>query len=570
MIIQNNKDKTLILVQPESALEEKRLKEFPGLLRQGPYFFASNKPHIVFSIYTRLKRKYPVKTTKDILDVVNSSFKLKDIPKDFKFHTKPLRHQEVALRYMHTVKNAGLLLEPGLGKTKTVLDFIALEGFNKSLIVCPKALLFVWEDECKIHRPDKTTYVVKTTDWEKEKEEALKADIIVVNYNKAVIMEKDLAKVKFEFIGLDEGLIKDPSTERTKAITRLGKDVKSKCIMSGTLINNSPLDAFAPIRFLEPSLVGQSFANFRNEYCVVVQKNNIPLVVGYRRIDEIRKILESTSIVMTKDEWLDLPGKKFFDIKVRMSEEQHEAYYELLGNYIVNIQGRIIEVDNPLTIAAKLVQIANGFIYAKNDDSITDLQGQDSKKKIKRETIFFRDQPKIEALLELLNNKLTGRRMIVWYNMSAERELISQALERSGITFSVIAGGEKDTGGKVREFNINPNIRILLCQAKSVNYGITVLGKKREELEEKDIEVPPHVTPEIFTHIFYSLNFSLEVYLQQQDRSHRIGQVHECEYYRILSNSPIEMHIGDKLAEKISIKNQMLIDYVESLKEGVD
>jgi SNF2 family DNA or RNA helicase len=170
-------------------------------------------------------------------------------------------------------------------------------------------------------------------------------------------------------------------------------------------------------------------------------------------------------------------------------------------------------------------------------------------------------------LTELVTGTLKGRRGIIWYNMSAELEIISKALDSAGISYLVIKGGEKDTGGKVRRFNVDPSVSWLVCQAKSVNYGITVLGKSAEDLEEMDIELPPGITPEVYTHIYYSLNFSLEVYLQQQDRSHRIGQKHACEYYRLITNAPIEHHIVRALHRKRNIRNEMLIDYIEKLKK---
>ena len=104
-----------------------------------------------------------------------------------------------------------------------------------------------------------------------------------------------------------------------------------------------------------------------------------------------------------------------------------------------------------------------------------------------------------------------------------------------------------------------------MCQAKSVNYGITVLGTNEEKLETSDYEVAPGITPEVFTEIFYSLNFSLEVYLQQQDRIHRLGQEHECEYYRLITDSPIEKRIVGAIEDKLELKYEMLVDVAKSL-----
>lgn len=557
----NEKSKRIEIVTQDSA-EFKQLGKFPGLLRDGAYFFTPLKLAVAFNVVNRLKRKFSkLQVSKEVTQYISQPFKLKQIPTSFKYHTQPKDFQEIALRYAYTVEGGGLLLEPGMGKTKVVLDFIALMGFKKSLIVCPKALLFVWEDEQALHRPDKSVYCIKGTEWEKEKEEIESADIVVVNYNKAVILLENLVDQNFGFIGVDEGLIKDPSSGRTKALSWLGKTIPHRMIMSGTLINNSPLDAFAPTRFLEPTLTGNSYYNFCEEYTVQAGPKDRRFVVGYKHVDEVREILESTSIVMTKEKWLKLPPKNFHDIWVEPSEEQREKYWELQSNYITKVGEKLLEVDSPLTALCKLIQIANGFVYTTNKAEIEELNGEEVKP-VKRETYFFKEQPKIDRLIQLLSGELKGRRAMIWYNMEGEYELISKALQNSNFKWLSIRGGEKSTGDKVRTFNRDSSYDYLLCQSRAVNYGITVLGK---EYEETDWEIFSGITKNVFTQVFYSLNFSLETYLQQQDRIHRLGQEHPCDYYRLFTKFLVENHVKEKIDEKMSIRGEMLQDIINKL-----
>jgi SNF2 family DNA or RNA helicase len=554
-----------VLVTTQGPAEYTSLSKFPGLLKDGPYFFIPAEPRLVYNLLARIKTKWPNKELE--LDegtyrLYSAPFKLKELPASFKFYTKPKDFQEIALRYVYTVGGGGLLLEPGMGKTKVVLDFIALMGFNKVIIVCPKPLLFVWEDEQAIHRPDKSIYAIRSTDWEKEVEHVEKAEIVVINYNKAVTLKEELVKLKPQFIGVDEALIKDPMSDRTEALTWISKHVPHRMLMSGTLVNNSCLDVFAPVRFLEPSLVGWSYTNFKDEYTVQAGKPPSRFVVGYRRVEEVKSILETTSIVMTKDEWLKLPQKKFMQHFVQPSDEQRTAYLGLQSNYIVDIQGTTIEISNPLTALTKLIQIANGFVYVSAEPNLDELDGETPLKKAPRETLFFKEQPKLEKLIELLKTELKGKRCIVWFNMQAEYKIISERLENEQIKFLSIRGGERDVGAKVRSFNTDLGYQVLLCQAKSVNYGVTVLGR---DGEDSDMEQYPSVDSKVFTQVFYSLNFSLEVFLQQQDRTHRLGQEHECEYHILLTNVEAERHVMNKIQEKQSIRGQVLEDVIKKL-----
>lgn len=553
--------------------EYSKLEKFPGLFKNGPYFFMPRDPRVVYNLVSRIRLRFNrVEISSDVQRIIDEEFRLRPIPPDFKFYTTPKNFQEIALRYMYTCGGGGLLLEPGMGKTKVVLDFIALMGFRRSVIICPLPLLFVWQYEKEVHRPDKTMHLVTTTNKDEEVEKMLEADITVINYTKAWMFAERMYEPEFDFIGLDEGLIKDPSSLRTRYVTTLSNRIRHPMLMSGTLVNNSPLDIFAPVRFLQPCLVGNSFGKFKQEYSVLTKfdspSGRREFTIGYKNVPEVRSILDSVSIVMTKDQWLDLPEKKFFDVHVQISDEQREFYQGLQSNYIAKTpDGEVVEITNPLVALCKLMQVSNGFIYSQaEDDSIEDLCVEEApgkkKRKSRRKTYFFREQPKIAALRKLLTEKLSGRRGIIWFNMSAEFKLISTLLEEMGVPFLSIQGGDKKVGEKVVEFNRNPRYLWLVCQAKSVNYGVTVLGK---DYDEDEYQIPPGLTPEVFTEIFYSLNFSLEVYLQQQDRIHRLGQEHICEYYRLIANTSAERNVVEKIDEKIDIRGQMLVDIVVNL-----
>lgn len=613
---------------PETVVERNYLDRFPAFLRKNGKRLVTFKSSILQNVVQRMKRTLStniVTAEKDIAQAIKAPIELLEIPEDFHFYTKPLRHQLLALRYLYTHEQAGLLLDPGLGKTKVVLDYIALMGFEKSFIVAPKALMFVWVEEVQKHRPDKTIYVLESTSWLEQIESAKKrlvkyeaalegltkeddsykrvraaylkakrdveylpdamahdlamaksADIIVLNYDKASNgVDYLIERFKFDFIALDEALIKTHNSKRTEAMLKLGSKIPYRVIMSGTLINNSTLDAFAPIRFLNPSLVGTAYGRFEYYYAAFAETRTgqrFVVGVGKASSEEIRTILESCCIVMHKEDWLELPEKKFFPITCVMSDYQRFVLEDLKSNFITKVEDYTIEVANQLSMMVKLSQISNGFLYAyptkvqSEEDYLLELFGEEPSEASgsvpevqSRSTYYFHDQPKLDALESLIRGTLSGRKAIIWYNCSAEVELITKRLTEMGKTFLVIRGGTKNIGGIVGRFNNDPSYQFLVCQAKSVNYGITVLGA--EKLDVEGVEVFLDVDTKVYTHIFYSLNYSLEVYLQQQDRSHRIGQTHEVEYYILLSDSPADRAIYDALQAKLTIREDMLVDY---------
>ena len=100
-----------------------------------------------------------------------------------------------------------------------------------------------------------------------------------------------------------------------------------------------------------------------------------------------------------------------------------------------------------------------------------------------------------------------------------------------------------------------------------MNYGITILGTTMEKLEDANFEMFPGISPSVHTQIFYSCNFSLEVYLQQQDRIHRIGQTKDCDYYLLWLNTNVEMTIRKALVDKLFLRKEMLVDIAEKLRD---
>lgn len=559
-------DGTHVIFEPESSTERKKMEEFPGLLRQGTSFFSTRKQSVINNLVKRLR--LPTKAPPELARLIDDEISLAKLPEDFTFFTQPLLHQEIALRFLYTTDSAGLLLEPGLGKTKVILDFIHLKKFHKALIICPKPLLFVWEEEVLKHRPELNLYVVKSTDWEKEKVNVLSSQVIVVNYDKCVSLEQELSSLKFEFVGVDEGLIKNIHTARTKSIFRVAEHASSKVIMSGTLVNNSPIDLYSPLKFVEPSLLGTSITRFKTRFCVPA-KFNKNVIVAFRHQDEIKSALQACCVIMTKAEWLkNLPGKVFHEIGVTLPDLQQEFYQSLSSNWIAKIPGteEYIELENPLPLLSKLTQVCNGFLYygdVTEDENAPGLEVA-KKKRGKRKVFEFPENPKVQALLRLVGQEgeLQGRRAIIWFNMGYERVLIEKALEEAGLRYLVIAGGEKHVGKKVSEFNEDETIPYLICQAKTINYGVTVMGHTKDGDEEEggDDLLVPTFSSTVSDEIFFSLGFSLELFLQQQDRIHRIGQTRECHYWLILTNTSVERKVSTRLEQKLACNRQLLED----------
>ena len=76
--------------------------------------------------------------------------------------TTPMLHQVKGQEFLKKNNGGALLFDCGLGKTKTVLDFLAEKALEENriiwtLVMAPKAALDTWPQEAETHVPDSVT-----------------------------------------------------------------------------------------------------------------------------------------------------------------------------------------------------------------------------------------------------------------------------------------------------------------------------------------------------------------------------------------------------------------------------
>lgn len=63
--------------------------------------------------------------------------------------------------------------------------------------------------------------------------------------------------------------IKTHDAEQSKAIHKLGDQARYKLILSGTPVQNDAIDIWSQYRFLDASIFGRNFYQFRNRYAIM-------------------------------------------------------------------------------------------------------------------------------------------------------------------------------------------------------------------------------------------------------------------------------------------------------------
>ena len=230
------------------------------------------------------------------------------------------------------------------------------KGFKQD---APLSILGVWEEEFrKFAAFDYSLIVLEGTG-------ARKADtirhmtgtalqVLVVNYESAWRLEKELAKWQPDMIVCDEGhKIKTHNIAASKALHRLGARAKYRLLLTGTVITNKPIDVFSQYKFADPKVYGSSFYLFRNRYFDMVGYGNHTPVMKRSMEAEFTRRLHSIAYRATKAECLDLP--EFTDIvqRVELEPAARRVYRQLVKDSYVHLQN-VQALLNPCDNAPRL------------------------------------------------------------------------------------------------------------------------------------------------------------------------------------------------------------------------
>jgi SNF2 family DNA or RNA helicase len=449
---------------------------------------------------------------------------------------KPFQHQ-VRGYNMALENNAfGYLFEMGCGKTLTSLATVGrryLRGeVTQLLIVAPKSVVYVWPKEfdeyadfpveCKVLEGS-TSQKVSILKSFREKG---KLRVAVINYESTWRMLDELISWKPDMIIADESQrIKSPSAEQSKAMHKLGKVAKYKLILSGTPVQNSPLDVFSQWKFLDERIFGTSYYAFRARYAVLGGYGNHQ-VVGYNNLDELIKKAHSISYRVTKEEALDLPETTDEYRYCELEPKARKIYEQIRRESYAELERGEVIATNILTKLLRLQQITGGYLTSEDGATV-----QISK-------------TKLEALFEIVEDVVmdSGKKIVIFARFLPEIDAIKALLDGKA-EYSYITGDVKDRGEQVRRFQEDPNVKVFIAQIQTAGLGITL-----------------HAAD---TAVFYSLDFNLANYQQSRARIHRIGQRNACTYIHLIAPGTVD----EKIMKALAIKEDMAKRVVDSWRD---
>ena len=442
-----------------------------------------------------------------------------------------LKHEAFAyqLEAVNAVKDleyAAIFHEQGLGKTKVAIDLIVYwlshQLLDTALIVVKKGLLDNWQRELSSHSqlvPRILTnnrggnfYVFNSP-----------ARVMLAHYE-AVKAEKErmhlFLRTRNVGVILDESTkIKNPDAALTMAFLDLAPLFTKRVIMSGTPVSNRPHDIWSQIKFLDDGAsLGDDFGEFKRS---VNLSNDLAGAESRQKALEIQlqrifHLISGFAVRETKaSAEISLPDKVVHSVVTEWESRQQELYRQVRESLraIIFQDGQLMADESELVLKRllRLVQVTS------NPNLI--------------DASYQVEPGKLETLLELVSSIVRdGEKCIVWTSFVENVEWLARILSQHNPQLVHGLLSTREQTDAIRTFIDEPSAKVFIATPGSAKEGLT-------------LTVANHV-------IFYDRLFSLDDYLQAQDRIHRISQDKVCHVHNLIMRDSIDEWVEALLHSK--------------------
>ena len=452
------------------------------------------------------------------------------------------KNQDEAFDFAMNRRSCMLDMEMGTGKTRVALDVaFAREDVHKVLVVCPKAVLSVWEEnlhkfydengdwEC-VTLSGKWSVKKKSEELRKGMEEAVKSKLFaVVNYDS--VWRSELGnyiykKAEFDMVVLDEShRAKAAGSKVSKYLGMLGKKIKYKMCLSGTPMANSPLDVYGQYRFLDPEIFGTSYYLFQSQYAIMGGPD-LKFVVGFKNQKELHRKFASIAYTCKMSDIKDrikLPDAlPPVQIQVELGGKDMKTMKELSKEFVAECGSGHVVVNNVLTKILRMQQICSGFCFTKEtvfDDG--ELQELNTVKE--------------DTLSDILEDIGIKENVVVFCVFRHDLEAIKRATQKSKRNYYELSGSENT----LNDWKLDDGA-VVGVQIQAGSEGV-------------DMTKSNHA-------IYYSVPHSLAMYNQSKARLYRPGQNKAVSFVHLIAKDTI-----DEAMYRSLIKKE---DVIEAIKGG--
>jgi hypothetical protein len=426
-------------------------------------------------------------------------------------------YQKDGVYWMHFLRKyrfAGILADDmGLGKTLQALTLIHAQRVTgqPSLVLCPKTLLFNWEQEANKFFPDLKTLVIEGAPEQRKSliKHVKKYDLVVTSYP---TVKKDFelyqkSRIVFHYCLLDEAQsVKNHRTQNAQIVKQIPAEYR--IALTGTPLENSVSEMWSVFEFLMPGFLG-THADFVKRFQTPIMKGN-----DARALAELRHKIAPFMLRRTKEKVLkELPAKVFQTIVCELEEDQNILYQEILAN----VKREIFETVKTKGFAQSQIHILAGLTKLRQVCNHPNLL-------LKHKDFTKYQSAKLSSFEELIDEIVSsGRKVLVFSQFTTMLDILSVTLDKQKIKHLTLTGKTNNRKALVEQFNTDPAVQVFLISLKAGGTGLNLVAA------DNVIIFDPWWNPSVEN--------------QAIDRAHRIGQKKSVNVYRLITKGTIEERI---------------------------
>lgn len=501
-------------------------------------------------------------------------------------------HQKEGVRRALCEPFFALFMDQGTGKTAvairaTVRRFLD-QGLHRVVVFAPNNLLYNWSVELKewAWLPRKRVKILRLQgkgkqNWINQLNEFFQYDydlcslgdlkarglkgtkknlvdhqdpplmILLLNYEKARLLEPQLRKMKIQSLIVDESQrIKSREAQVSKSIYRVTRRCESRLLLSGTPVGKGYEDLFMQYKVLDESIFGDQYRDFEARY---IRKGGYmgKEIIGYQNVDELKAIVADTSYRVEIDDCVDLPPMDFKYLTCELSGEAQKAYQDLYEDLYTQIpleatRGRLKAIlrQNHIDYFPKesylsLLLKAEPFInVASCDMTIIQLirlhQLTGGFLKLDSGELVRLGRDKLDLAIEYLRERT--RPTVVFCNFVEEIRLLEKEFKKAFPKRRVENYRDSKQKEKLEKNFKRGKVDIIILQIHSGSTGLNFQAAN--------------------SIVLYSTNHSADDYWQAISRIKRPGQTHRMEVVSLMCEGTID----EDIAEGIRAKTKLMKD----------
>ena len=407
---------------------------------------------------------------------------------------------------------------------------------SKVLVVAPlRVARDTWPDEVKKWDEVSDLRISVMVGISKERSRALKtdADVYVINRENLKWLVDYLERHKipwpFDTVVIDEiSSFKNHKGQRWKSLRRVRPFIKRMIGLTGTPASNGLMDLWAEVGAIDGGQrLGRFIGRYREAYFKPGNMNPYTGVV-YNYVlrpgaeEKIYDRISDITISMKAKDYLHMPEAIVVRHDVEMDQDEREIYDELRKDLVTTVDGEDITAANAAVLSGKLLQMANGALY--NDEG---------------EVIEIHNK-KLDMLCDLIE-QANGQSVLVAYWYKHDHQRILDRLRAEGYE-----PRDLKTSKDMADWN-QGKIQVALISPASAGHGL-------------NIQEGGHIL------IWYSMIWSLEMYLQTNCRLDRQGQRHVVTIHHIVCRDTVDEDVLAALEHKDTTQQKLIAAVKAQLK----